>query len=444
MFGKHFTKITLVALTLGAFGCGRGDDGAPSDLQFDSAHSFALDGTINNGRLLATSSDEGRIKAEIYEQLMYTTGQLNGVGGVADMHSLESSIIQITPRTDGRFEVIYAAKLLVSWPREVQAPATYGLIVPAGGDWGLLGRFYQAYGADEHGAKRCLANEAHEVSQGILWYYYRPLKGSCALRDPSLDNQSIVSRFPIQFAVSTQNTQGKSPEYHKVWEDGRLVATAIFGKYEEGAMSDGDAGIAAYAQFYYDLLRSYGQPVSTSLPAGWRPSATNDQIFMKFNTVAGEMDIAIFLVDGIRNVDDDFKAKYNQRTQISDYVAYSGHSGLGANIRALARMGKFVQGQYQLFLVNGCDTFVYVDDALRDAHVAANPGTEDQKDKYLDVITNAMPSFFHSNSRSNLAVIDGLLGRQKTYRQILASFDVSQRAAVTGEQDNRFPAPFDQ
>ncbi len=154
----------------------------------------------------------------------------------------------------------------------------------------------------------------------------------------------------------------------------------------------------------------------------------------------GPLDLALFLIDGIQTVDAAFKVKYNRRTERSDFISYNGHSGLGANIQALARLGHFLRGKYQIFMVNGCDTFAYIDDALRDAHQAANP--TEGPDRYLDIIINAMPSFFDENSRSNMTVLEGLVNKRKTYRQILAGFDASQRPGVVGEQDNRWPAPF--
>jgi hypothetical protein len=161
---------------------------------------------------------------------------------------------------------------------------------------------------------------------------------------------------------------------------------------------------------------------------------------MVFERPEGTLDVEILLIDGILSTDDAFKKRYNERTKISDLVSYNGHSGLGANIRALARLGSFVQGQYQLFFVNGCDTFAYVDNALRDAHAAVNPGYGPSK--FFDIITNAMPSYFRSNADNNVALIQAFLGRSKTYRQILSGFDRTQRAVVTGEEDNAFPAAF--
>lgn len=416
------------------------DEQATSDVKFDAAHSVALSGTVDEGRIVATSSNVDSIKAEIKEQLWYTVGQFNGLNGVPDLNRLQTTVNEVTPRADGSYDVKYAANLFISWPREVQVPANLELVMPARGDYQGLQNFYDAFGSDEAGAKQCMAWEAHEVSLGIFWYYYRPAKSSCPLVNRTRDDQAVVARFNIRLSLSNENTTGKFPEYAKVWEDGRLVVTAIFGKNEDGATDDWDAGIAAFRQTYDDLRATYGQPVSDSLPTGQRPSNVNDDVRLTFNTASGVLDVHLYLVDGIRSVGPDFRVKYNERTQISDFVSYSGHSGLGANIRALARMGQFVPGQYQIFLVNGCDTFAYVESSLQKAHHAANPAFG--PDKFYDMITNAMPSYFHMNSTANMKVVNGLVGKTQSYRQILAGFDQAQRAAVTGEQDNAWPQPF--
>ena len=150
----------------------------------------------------------------------------------------------------------------------------------------------------------------------------------------------------------------------------------------------------------------------------------------------------LILVEDIKEVypGSEIETLYNERTTYSDFVSYSGHSGLGANIRQLAQMGRFVPGQYQIFLINGCDTFAYVDEALARAHERVNPGKG--RYKFFDILTNAMPSFFHMNARSNMTVIKALVEKDKTYQEILAGFDQNQRAVVTGEEDNTWPAPF--
>jgi hypothetical protein len=260
------------------------------------------------------------------------------------------------------------------------------------------------------------------------------------LADPAMT--PLVVKFPITMTVSGTHTSGKAPEYDKVWEDQRLVVTAVFGKYEAGAMDDTDAGIAAYNEAYALIRNTWGEPSqqNVEIPPQSQPGAAYPSIHMVFKTEHGELDIDMSLVDSITSVDESFMQRYRERTQISDLVSYNGHSGLGRNIRAMARMGSFQEGQYKVFFINGCDTFAYVDNALWDAHVAANPGSAPTK--YLDIITNAMPSYFHSNAENNIAMIHSLLERQKTYQEILTNFDPWQRALVMGEEDNAWPQAF--
>ncbi|MCO4794606.1 MAG: hypothetical protein KC493_12880 [Bacteriovoracaceae bacterium] len=417
--------------------------------KFVSAHTVALDGTITDGKIITSSPNYG-VKREIKEQLMYTIGQLNGLdGGSPDMNRLEISVGQSTQLDNGLYEVTYAAKLFIAWPLSVQVPRSFDLLVPSRGDYASLQKFFKAFGSDENSGKKCLAWEGHDVTSGIFWYYYRPNKYSCPLNRMNTEENELASTIQIQLKKSKKNTTGKSPEYGKVWEDGKLVSTLIFGKAEDGATSEYDAGIKAYRDTVNALLKKYGKPTSVNVELSYNSyyrqytlgnALQNPEVFMTFDLEEGELDVALFLIEGIRSVGIDFQQKYNERTLVSDYISYSGHSGLGANIRALARMGKFAKDQYQIFLINGCDTFSYVDDALRDAHSAVNPNFG--KDKFVDVITNAMPSYFHMNKRSNMTIINSLVGQQKTYKEILSGFDVNQRAVVTGEEDNMWPESF--
>ena len=87
--------------------------------------------------------------------------------------------------------------------------------------------------------------------------------------------------------------------------------------------------------------------------------------------------------------------------------------------------------------MNGCDTYAYVDSALADAHAAVNPDDPDGT-LYLDVMANAMPSFFRSMPGATMAIVEALLDRQnpKTYEQIFQYIDKSEVVLVTGEHDN--------
>jgi hypothetical protein len=89
--------------------------------------------------------------------------------------------------------------------------------------------------------------------------------------------------------------------------------------------------------------------------------------------------------------------------------------------------------------LNGCDTFAYVDDALNRAHMAVNPD-DTTGYKYMDLVNNAMPAFFHELTNTTMAMFRGLVAydQPKTYEQIFRDIDPKQVVLVSGEQDNTF------
>lgn len=414
------------------------------DNKFVSAHTVALDGIIPNGKILTKNTQTWVVRNEIKEQLMYSIGQLNGLdGGSPDMNRLKIELKDSTVLESGLTQFSYSAKLFIAWPLETPVPAQYTLRIPAQGSWLGLTNFFKAFGSDENGSKKCLDWGAHDITYNIFWYYYRPEKSACPLKYMNNIDPLVATTTQIHLSKSNKNTTGKSPEYDKVWEDNRLTITAIFGMADEEDISEWDAGVSAYKSTVNSILRTFGVPATSNVQLmnnNFSNALNNKEALLTFNTPKGVVDIALYLIKGIRSTPFDFRSKYNERTRVSDFISYSGHSGLGANIRALANMGEFSNNQYQIFLVNGCDTFAYVDDALRNAHQAVNPAYG--KDKFVDVITNAMPSYFHMNNRSNMAVINALYQSTKTYRNILSGFDQTQRAVVTGEEDNRWPEAF--
>jgi hypothetical protein len=134
-----------------------------------------------------------------------------------------------------------------------------------------------------------------------------------------------------------------------------------------------------------------------------------------------------------------FRARYEALSTRADFIIYNGHAGLGTNVRALASAGKWVRGQYVVVQMNGCDTFAYIDDALFRAHRNINPD-DTTGFKYIDIINNAMPAFFHDLASTSMATFRGLMSYEapKTYEQILRNITSVQVALVTGEQDNTF------
>jgi hypothetical protein len=143
------------------------------------------------------------------------------------------------------------------------------------------------------------------------------------------------------------------------------------------------------------------------------------------------------LIDSPKVAGAAFDARYAALTQHADLIIYDGHAGLGANVRALAQKGSFLPGRWQLFFLNGCDTFAYLDDELAKRRAVNNPD-DPTGTKYMDVLTNLMPAYFSSMPSASLAVVRGLLGPPRTYQEIFGDIDEQQVVVVTGEEDNAF------
>ena len=235
----------------------------------------------------------------------------------------------------------------------------------------------------------------------------------------------------------------RHPEYHKVWEDNRLEIVAIFGKYEANAVS-GDAGIDGYNQYVAmmkrELLKITPTVATTPERVAANPGPGVADVTFEATLADGKVvKIVALLVDAITQVPAGFDARYESLTPTADFIAYNGHAGLGQNVRALARQGRWVAGKYQMFFMNGCDTFAYVDGSLAQTRAALNPD-DPTGTKYMEFVTNAMPSFFSSMPDASNALMQGLLAYQapQTYDQIFANIDRSEVVLVTGEEDNVF------
>ena len=147
----------------------------------------------------------------------------------------------------------------------------------------------------------------------------------------------------------------------------------------------------------------------------------------------------VFMIRSVSAAGDEFWSRYETLTPAADYIVYNGHSGLGQNVRKLARRGSWRTGQYAIVFMNGCDTYAYIDSALADAHAEVNPD-DPEGTKYLDVVANAMPSYVSSTPAATMAIFRGLLSYDEpmTYEEILKSIDSYEVALVTGEHDNTY------
>lgn len=373
----------------------------------------------------------------IEQQLLFSVGQLNGDQAVGRLDQLKLSDVKTTPLEGGGYEVSYSASLLVAWSQQSRVPERYTLVLPYDTNYQAQKEFTETY------KSRCVSWGAHDVDEGSIWYYFRPTRSDCALSDEH------VRRFEASVSLSPVMTTGKYPEYHKVWEDEVFQSLVIFGRAEESGPIEADVGFHGFRSYYRLLTEQLSALGATELKVSpeivGEVTAEQADITVEATLPDGKLVIAhILLVSNVRTAGYTFDSRYRELSIDADLIVYNGHAGLGANVRALARKGSPQEGQYTVFFMNGCDTYAYVDESLFEARAAVNPDDETGR-KYVDIVNNAMPSYFFSMPKASMAMINGLLSYESpmTYEAMFSKVDPSQVILVTGEEDNVYVPGYD-
>jgi hypothetical protein len=381
---------------------------------------FEFDGSLYTNRCFSPRS-------AIDQQMLYTVGQLNGHKSVGRLDQAEITQVETLRNDDGSCIIEYHARIPVAWGKLNDIPETFTFQFPRDVSSAGSQSFMDNYESS------CLASGAHDVTAGIFWYYYRPDRSRCQVAEEDISPAlAAVSESAIQ-------TEGKYPEYHKVWEDNVFEVVAIFGKVEDGG-GNYDAGVRGYGQFVKKVIQTLHDA-----ELSWEPSMEPDEAGLEYPEVTiratyadgRQVKVSAFLIDSVGSADSSFWGAYEALTPTADFIVYNGHSGLGANIRKLAQKGVWATGQYSIVFMNGCDTYAYVDSALAEAHAEVNDD-DPEGTLYLDVMANAMPSFFRSMPEATMAMVKALLDRDnpKTYQDIFTDIDSAEIVLVTGEHDN--------
>jgi hypothetical protein len=402
------------------------DPAETSDDPFASARASLLDFEFDGEVTSASSSNaSGQIRA----QLMYTLGQLNGESSVTRLSKLALSNIT-SVAWSGLYRIRYHAKLPVAWGDKNNLPSSYTFTLPRRADATGQTNFTNKYG------QQCNDGEPDSVNVNNYWFHYRPQ--GCSLDPADVINMTASAKR------STLNTDNKYPEYQKVWEDGALRVLAIFAKYEAGATSDSDAGIEAYNRFVAAVRAQLPAATTTPVAISDTPGVAIPDITFHADVAGGEVVVNVILVDSVPLMTAAQNSRYAQLTPGADMILYNGHAGLGANVAALSKKGNFFPDTYQIFFMNGCDTFAYIDDTLATTRKALNP-SDTTGTKFMDMVANAMPAYFNSLPDDAMALIRALLeqGSPKSYDQIFADIDAVQVVVVTGEEDNVFYPGYD-
>jgi hypothetical protein len=358
----------------------------------------------------------------ISTQLTYLQGALtthlggNAQAGMPALSNVESV------EEDGKQRITYEVKLTFAVPKNEPAMTSYDVVLPL--DTTKLAEFNQKYDG------RCGSNEYGVES---FWHDWNPKGFGCAVDDAD------VLRVSATLKPHPQTTEGKFPEYDKVWEDGSLDVVAVFGiidsntPYDEGARGR------------EQLLAS----VASSLQNVERKDADTSDGILADSTVSGSITIAGqqrrvnvtgILVQEAATAGFAFNRRYAAATEKADVVVYEGHSGLGTNIDVLTKEMGATRGKYQLVYLYGCQTLGYLGPDMHAKRVELN-GAEADPDgtKFLDVIATALPAY-GDNGHSTGAIYEALLapGQPRSFNDLLGEISSLHLSVVYGEHDNVF------
>jgi hypothetical protein len=394
-----------------------GDDGDSSDDAITSNDAQIVDFSFDSA--LVTEKDTDAKKA-ITSQLFYTVGILtsnfdaNGQVGRAQITNISE-----TPDPGGRATktVKFHVVTPVAWPKGRKVPRTQALSLPK--DTTKLDDFNAKYdhkcGNDEYG-------------QDVFWHDWNPLAQGCTT------DAADVTKTTARVTKDKTVTTGKYPEYDQAWADGELDAVAIFGESDAGAA--GDEGVAQFESF---LAKAKDALPGSTLTENAKSDSIVRNVTIKASVAGKPVKVDIVLIGTLYEAGPDFDAWYDPLSQKADMVIYNGHSELSKNTNALARKGKVDAKKYQIFFFDSCDTYAYLDTSLSDRRASANP--DDPKGtKYLDVVTNVLPSYFVNYAASSLSLFTALVHKDqpKTYNEILSEMPSDQVVVITGEEDNNY------
>ena len=393
---------------------------------FSSDIATLVDFTFD-GELDVSTPSPDRVQA-IRNQLLYTVGLLNGDRAVGRLAAVKLSNVRSAVAAGGT-RIRYHAVLPVAWGAG-QVPSHYTLRLPRRVDGVGVQEFTKRYNST------CVDFGGHDIDTGSMWYFYRPNRAGCVLRP------SDVIKVQATVQVSSENTTGKYPEYNRVWSDNALDALVIFAKYEDGATTGVDAGIAAYNEFSAAMRIAMGSDAVT-MPATVPPSPGVFTPDITFTKTVGDRrtTVTTLLIDSPATAGAAFDARYASLSTSADLIIFNGHSGLGATFGVLAQKAAFSAGKYLIFFMNSGDSFAYLDHSLAQRRASLNPD-DPGGTRHMDIVTNAMPAFFASMSSASLPLLRAMMdpATPHTYDEILSRIDSNQVALVTGEEDNT-PGP---
>lgn len=249
-------------------------------------------------------------------------------------------------------------------------------------------------------------------------------------------------RATAQVSPSVDATHDKYPEYDQVWKDNELDVVVLFALADGGhEYNENDSSVQQLNNFLTEATALVRGTATENKPAS--AGILRDTTILGKVKVKGEQRTAkidILLVPDVANYAQELAPRYDPLSEKADVLMYNGHAGLGTNLGAFSTLGKVAPGKYQLLVLNGCQSFAYVDGTPNKRRIEANGASNDPKGtRFMDIVANAMPGNSIYMNQISLSVLGSLAtDSPKTYDKMLKDMPAEQLVAVFGEEDNTF------
>jgi hypothetical protein len=409
-----------------ATGCVVDQNVAPQESDLTSTSAIFLELSFS-GRVVGPATDSAaQQRKQVVTQLFYMAGELDKVhGGHGQFGFVKLDNLQSEAQGDDLVVTTYDAKLPVAWPKWREVPESYRVVVPLRVDDEGLDTFNNQYAGTCGKAK---------YGADSLWYDFEPVTTACEM-DPADIVDTVAAVAP-----SPDVTTDKRPEFEKFWDDGEFRAVIVHGTDGAWSKDESDIGVREYLDFQEQVKRAYPEAEITT-------GATNYSIFDDWTLTVpvptygggeGRLIVTTLLTAPLESIGSDFDARFGPLSRDADLITYGGHSGLSENIKALAAREQVKEQHYQVYFLDGCSTFAYLDSTLVDRRIELNGAEIDpQGTKFLDMIVNAQPAPWYTGADSQWTILSHLAGtEQVSYLDILDDLSQAATPVVSGEEDN--------
>ena len=254
--------------------------------------------------------------------------------------------------------------------------------------------------------KKC--TDSYYTGFDDYWYFWNPYREGCE----KLQNQPLSTKVSISIKPTRERKIEQTPRLDLL--RGANGNGDLFSMFIVHGFSDASSDPKDDARENVDQLREYllnNEFTERVIRAGLqRPlSIYNKQLVLPNGKII-DVEIKSLLV----NTDSEsrsvtFPRFFKEAVETADVIFYSGHSGLGGNLDLdllIDRAGQgpfnFPKNKRQLFFFDSCSSYSYY----------LVPFSEQKTKARIDVITNALASYFHTGGVVLSAFLDVLLNEE--------------------------------